>query len=103
VSERCPLREGEHRIEGLDGIPKFCEEHCQEEWREAIRTQVGDLDWYEADDEDCKHELHEVVHSHGGLIKPNGTSDRLYSDVDECEGCRVELMETTYTFKCPYN
>jgi hypothetical protein len=100
MSEKCPLTAGELRI---DAIPGYCLSHCEPLWDKAIRTQVGYADWYDASKDDCDHEQHDVEYSHEALQKPDQSAKRVYSIVDRCAGCEVELMETDYTFECPNN
>jgi hypothetical protein len=96
--EKCPLEAGQMKI---DSIPEFCMSHCGSRWEEALRTQIGDMDWYGA--EGCNHDAHEVDFSHDALQRTDTTNERLYSIVDMCAGCQQELMETAYSFRCPYS
>jgi hypothetical protein len=100
MAEKCPLFSGEHAI---DSIPEFCLKHCYEQWDKAIMHQVGDYDFYDPSKDDCNHEMYPVAFSHEAVDRPDGSSLRLYSIVDMCEGCQAELGETTRQFECPFN
>lgn len=85
----------------VESLPDFCLRHCFEKWGEALKTQAGDIDDYETGTEDCSHIP--VVHSHESLQAVDSSSLRLYSIVDMCEDCGLELQETTYKFDCGNN
>lgn len=85
----------------IESLPAFCMKNCVAKWEEALKTQAGDLDDYTASTEDCKHLP--VVFSHEALQSTDSSSKRIYSIVDMCEDCLVELQENVYTFDCPYN
>jgi hypothetical protein len=106
MAEKCPLDPGEHAI---GKIPDYCYQHCEVLWDEAIKRDGGAYDYYdpdkfiEPDERYCNHEHHGISNSHSALDRPNETDLRYYSLVDLCEGCLVELGETSYRFNCSQN
>lgn len=99
MSEHCPLSGGHQSIEG---IPRFCREHCESLWDQAVKEQRldGAYDHYGVDPVGCERE---IEHSHEGLQSVDDGPARVYSLVDVCVEHEVEVGEQGYPFECPHN
>lgn len=104
MTEHCPLTDGASPgFHFGSDIPQFCVDNCETLWDESIKATEGSYENYRdvgLDESICPHL--NVEHSHESLQATKvGSPNRIYTLVDMCMDCSLEVDETSFAFNCP--